>query len=296
MFNGNLELYRNTLIFSDKVESQLPRRYSDQTLAELARFMESRFSHSDLSSLFLYVSVPDAFQAGSNKHARSLNAIKYLSHVDDFTAEPEHAEALDLLFDQVVKRASQAFTGTDQMFGLSKPFNEIADSFRRALKADGYEIIEGNVVPADELEFELASETSILEQKLHTHGMSDALNTLKQAHQNFIDGHLESCNAMLRTSLEGVLKHIAIQIAGGIEKIPVNNSTHGVSPADARKYLRKENFFQEDEVEFVRTFYGYASSDGSHPGMSNESESRLRRLMVVALIQYCLEKFEARLT
>jgi hypothetical protein len=78
---------------------------------------------------------------------------------------------------------------------------------------------------------------------------------------------------MLRTSLEGTLKHIAIKIAGNQESIPANNPAYGVTPADVRRYLQQQGFFEQDEIRYIKEFYGYASTDGSHPGISNESES-----------------------
>lgn len=269
----------------------MPRRYSNKTLAILASFMEQYFNHAELGALFLYASVPDNSPSGANKLSRSLSAIKYLSYPDEFTGELEHADLLDLLFDEVIKRTRRVFEPEPY---LGSSTNETADSLKRALKADGYDIVEGKIVPSDDLEFELAAETSILEQKLQTHGMHDVINTLDQAHQNFIEGNYEACNAMLRASLESTLKHIAVKIARSETAIPVNNARYGVTPADVRRYLENEKFFQQDEINFIKEFYGYASTNGSHPGMSNQSESRLRRLMIVALIQYCLEKLESK--
>ncbi|MDL1902648.1 hypothetical protein FBR02_18000 [Anaerolineae bacterium CFX9] len=269
----------------------MKRRYSNKTLAALARFMESHFSHADLGALFLYSSVPESASSGANKLTRSLNAIRYLSRLDDFTGELEHADLLDLLFDEVIKRTRRVFESA-QYLGSST--SETADSLKRALKADGYDIVEGKIVPSDDLEFELAAETSILEQKLQTQGMPDVINTLDQAHQNFIEGNYEACNAMLRASFESTLKHIAIKIAGGAEKIRLNNSGQGLSASNIRIYLKEEGFFEEDEIKFIKEFFGYASTNGSHPGISNEAESRLRRLMIVALIQYSLEKLQSK--
>ena len=267
--------------------SVMPRKYSNKTLDEMARFIDAHFSHTEIDSVCLYTSVPDGFDRGPNKLARSLNVLKGLS----CSNEAEHAVTLDELFNEVVKRRQKAFEHSE--YSWTSP-DELAISLKRALKADGYDIVEGRIVPSDKLEFELTSETSILEQKLQTHGMLDVAKTLDQAHQNFIEGHFEACNAMLRTSLEGTLRHIAIKIASGQDKIPANNPAHGVTPADVRKYLHQQGFFEQDEIGYIKEFYGYASTDGSHPGMSNESESRLRRLMVVALIQYCLEKLESK--
>jgi hypothetical protein len=180
-----------------------------------------------------------------------------------------------------VKRKQEAFKNSEYSEELG---SKAVASLLRALKADGFEILDGRILPTDQLGNELTAEVSILNQRLQTRGMADISRLLDQAHQNFIEGRHEACNAMLRSSLEGTLKHIAAIAAGGPDKIPSSNLKHGPSPTDIRKYLRQVSFFEDDEIEYIKVFYGYASTDGSHPGLSNESESRLRRLMIVTLI------------
>jgi hypothetical protein len=265
----------------------MSRKYSNKTLDEMARFIDAHFSHTEIDSLLFYASIPPGFDSGPNKLARGLSVLKELSRSD----EEGHAEALDELFNAVIKRRQTSFEPPEYSWGTQ---DESALMLKRALKADGYDLVEGRIVPSDMLESDLASEMSILGSRLQDFGMHDVLKVLDQAHQNFIEGRFEACNAMLRTALEGTLKHIAAKIAGGIQKIPASNSVYGATPADIRRYLHQQGFFEQDEIGYIKEFYGYASTDGSHPGLSNESESRLRRLMIVALIQYCLEKRGAK--
>ena len=157
-----------------------------------------------------------------------------------------------------------------------------------ALKADGYEVEDGKLVPADSLEQELAQEINVLYKRLHSLEMDDTQNNLEQAHENFIGGNHEACNAMLRTAQESTLKHIAARFARGVEKIA--RARQYLTPVDIRKYLSATMLLSQDEREFVDALYGFASPHGSHPGMSDEAESRLRRLMIVAWVQYCSQK------
>jgi hypothetical protein len=267
----------------------MTRSYSNKTLAKLAYFMEKHFTHPELDALFLYASIPATATSGTSKLSRSLNAIKFLSRTEELSGEIEHSDLLDLLLDEIIIRKQHVF---DPSLYFGSSANEEANSLRYALNADGYDVVNGKIVSFDELEFELVSETSILEQKLQTHGMFDVIKLLDQAHQNFIESNYEASNAVLRASLESTLKHIALKIAGTETAIPASNARYGVTPADVRRYLENEKFFQQDEINFIKAFYGYASTNGSHPGMSNQAESRLRRLMIVALIQYSLEKLE----
>lgn len=247
--------------------------YSNKTLAALARFIDHKFTNPEMSVLFFSVSVPQGFDFGSSKLQRAFNVVTKLAAVEEF------AEILDELIQEVIAQKYYVFEYPE----------EIAQPLCRALKADGLEVREGRIVLVDSLETELVQESNILYERLQVLGMPDVHNNLEQAHENFIDGNWESCNAMLRTALEATLQHIAQRIAGSEDAIPRRNPNF-LTPADIRRYLADNGFNNEDEKAYTDALYGFVSPRGSHPGMSDEAESRLRRLIAVAWIQYSLEK------
>jgi len=165
----------------------MSRNYSNKTVVDMARFIDGRFSHTEIDTLFFSVSVPDGFDFGGSKLARSLSVLRRLSRSGE--ADPK---ILDELFNEVIRLKRRAFE--PPRYSSGSP-DELAASLKRALKADGYDVVEGTIVASDKLEFELASETSVLESKLQRHGMGDVAKTLDQAHQSFIEGRFEACNA-----------------------------------------------------------------------------------------------------
>jgi len=188
-------------------------------------------------------------------------------------------DTLDNLFNEAIIEMSYSFGEYSD-----KPTEELLGT----LKADGYEVEDGKLVPADSLEQELAQEINALYVRLSSLEMGDVQNNLEQAHENFIGGNHEACNAKLRTALESTLQQIAGRLAGSIEKIP--HARPYLTPVDVRKYLSSTEFLSQDEHEVVDALYGFANPHGSHRGISDEAESRLRRLISVAWIRYCLEK------
>jgi hypothetical protein len=255
----------------------MARKYSDKTLAAFVRFLDAKFTHAQKDVLFLSVSVPREFDIGGGP---GISGLRRASRVVTSLAEQQKfGDALDDLFNEAIAERSYLLGGYSD-----KPTEELL----RALKADGYEVEDGKLVPIDSLEQELAQEINVLYERLRSLKMGDVQNNLEQAHENFIGGNHEACNAMLRTALESTLKHIAVRFADGVDKIPLARSY--LTPVDIRKYLSATEFLSQDEREFVDALYGFASPHGSHPGMSDEAESRLRRLMIVAWIQYCLQK------
>jgi hypothetical protein len=226
------------------------------------------------------VVIPQGFDSGGTKLQRARQVITKLTEQEHVQ---EYAKKLDELIQEIIAQKKDFFERYDER---SRPLC-------RALRADGFEVREGRIVSVDNLEQELAQEASILYERLQSLHMADIQSNLEQAHENFIGGNEEACNAMLRTALEGTLQHIAAHLAGGIEKIP--HQRRHLSPVDIRDYLSVSEFLSQDERKFVDALYGFASPNGSHPGLSNESESRLRRLMIIGWIQYCIEKLIAKL-
>jgi hypothetical protein len=72
----------------------MARKYSNRTLDELAQFINAHFSRTEMDSIFLCISLPDGFDYGSNKLARSISVLKKLSSSE----EPQYADVLDALF------------------------------------------------------------------------------------------------------------------------------------------------------------------------------------------------------
>jgi hypothetical protein len=97
--------------------------------------------------------------------------------VTKLAKRPELEDTLDNLFNEVVAERSYAFGDYND-----RPTEELL----RALKADGYEVEGGELVPADSLEQELAQEINALYERLRPLEIGDVENNLEQAHENFI--------------------------------------------------------------------------------------------------------------
>lgn len=159
---------------------------------------------------------------------------------------------------------------------------------KRALYMDGIEF--GNSLAGD-----IANpieESSVLKISLNKLGLTRVQNFLDQSFNSFIQGDFEASNAISRTALEEIFQQIAKKISSAINyTIPLNRFGR-VEPKEYREYLYNTQFIDMSEKQFLDNFYYYASTDGSHPGVSSEAEARLRRFVVVAIILLFCEKLE----
>ena len=156
----------------------------------------------------------------------------------------------------------------------------------RALAGIGYEV--GQSLAGDLAE--PVEEQSRLESALANLGFGQVQAFLDQSLDNYLQGNYESSKAMARTALEHLVEQIARQISESRGNEPIPQQAKHLSPADYRRYLRSTGFLDDSEKDFLDKFYGYASTDGSHPGVSTEAEARLRRFVVVGIALLYLEK------
>lgn len=134
-----------------------------------------------------------------------------------------------------------------------------------------------------------SDEQSYLEIELQKLGLNTALKHLKQSYTTFKDGHYESSNAMARSALEDVVEKIADRISTMCdEEIPKRCAFY--TARDYRQYLLNKEYLDNSEKDLLDKLFNYASGDGSHPGISSESEARLRRFMIIGVCLLFLEK------
>jgi hypothetical protein len=194
------------------------------------------------------------------------------------------------------------FEGEPLLFRLLKDFLEIAkerlrsteyDKMIRTLLSEGIHI-EGTGI--ESLAGDLsrpAEEENFLFQRLKDFGFNDVIRFLQQSHRNYIQGNYEASNAMTRTALEEIVKLIALDISQvqGESISPSNPRATRPQPIDFRRYLKETGFLDGNEFNLLEAFYQFSSSAGSHGGLSDESDCRLRRFMMIGICLQYLEKF-----
>ena len=158
------------------------------------------------------------------------------------------------------------------------------ETLSHGLRVDGFDLLDGRVVPFISPSVEPAAEQGVLESRLDALGFSESRTHLDQAVDNAARGNWESANAQLRPFLEGLCDAIAQQLYEGEGKAP----TRG----DARQYLAAEGFIDEYEDKLLRAFFKVLHGGGSHSGTSKEADCHRRRLMAFSLANYYLDRLE----
>lgn len=265
-------------------ESQVTTpRFSNRTFSYIIDILADR-SDSQLGHFFFKYGLLNIYQQHGKPTAKKTKVRDVFQHL--ITAGDESAlDTLDLIVREVLK--IDVHTWLEKWQSGQESFSQVFPDLERALSADGFQVHEGELIPAISPSIEPVKEEGLVEKLLDKYGFAIAKNHLEQAFDNYLDGNWEASNGALRSFLQDVFDQIALKLW------PEEAAKKGAGGA-RRKLLQEKGFIDEDtEADLVRSFFKYAHGEGSHPGISDESDCRLRRYIAVALASYYLEKLGA---
>ncbi|MGB2809370.1 MAG: hypothetical protein WBC22_16630 [Sedimentisphaerales bacterium] len=231
------------------------------TISCLGKWSRSRIDH------FIYeLDIPDQLAVGDSKARLLLNIFQGLEN-----------EGREDLLRNIVFQALPQLQRDDQAW------------LKEALIKDGFVVGGGSIsedVPVAEenrtsLELLANRHAEELNIETLTHHLKENIDLFRQEKWDSSIGHA-------RNFVEQLLNDIAIAIAGK------NNENPDLSrPVRVREYLQTCGFFDEVEKrKLVEGIYGYFSEEGSHPGISEQSTSRVCMHILWAFAYYILEKFD----
>lgn len=160
----------------------------------------------------------------------------------------------------------------------------------RFLRLDGFDIGHDGLVRS--MPREITQEETVLEKALSRLGFELVIHHLNRSYEHYGDGQWDSANGQTRKVLEAQTRLIAEKIAQA-KKESIPHRFKDPRPTEIRGYLKNVGFLNNEEFELLSSFYGYASVKGGHPGLSDETDARIRRIIVVGLCQFYLEKLQA---
>jgi len=155
------------------------------------------------------------------------------------------------------------------------------DRLSEALARDGL-VLEGDRLvearPVDEPADEIAEEVTRLLGE--SEELAVARNHYEQAQRAFDRGDWEAANSQFRSAFDATYDALAAS----------KGCPRGRTGGRARMWLQDEAHIDEDEAELMKTFANFAGRAGSHAGLSDATDSQLRRHFATALIAFGVAK------
>jgi len=244
---------------------------SSRTIGVLAEAIEAGNSATTMGTLFLKANV-DVWEPAqaSNKLDR---AVKLLKGLRTENTEESNAGALELVRLMLAggKQRTAGFSSREPATWW-KPL-------RDAVAADGWEFDDESDRLVPTLPgVQVTDEVTWIERDLDLRGWKTAAGHYHQAIEAFAAGRWASANGQLRAFFEEVV----CRAAG----VPLGNGQvqKAFDALDAAGHLVK------GESEFGKALWKLLHANGSHPGLSDQDESRFRLLAMTGYARYLLRR------
>lgn len=258
---------------------------SQRTVGLIAQ-AASEFGHASLSTELLKAGLADGDPGQADRAGKSIARDKRAAAaVKDALAKkrwPELLALADTVLNLLASRGEMPSWATD--LGLS-------------LRADGYDAIvveredeapgfwgsptvsrTWKISPLGDEDVPLAANATALAEDLKSHGMDIAANHFDQAFQSLTAERWEAANGQLRATYEDVLIEVARTKFGWT----------GNSGGQALDVLHGKKALNGHEHDYLKGLWGMSHTNGSHPGMSNQTEAQIRMQSIVAAVRFIL--------
>ncbi|MFI0983597.1 hypothetical protein ACH4SP_42145 [Streptomyces sp. NPDC021093] len=178
------------------------------------------------------------------------------------------------------------------------------DALREALRSDGYELqtdVNGQgrsacrLLPSEPEAAPLAPQITALEAELAARGYADALGHYRLTVKHFAEQDHASSNGQLRAALESLIVNLAVDHTGYVDNNQANQGTNAINtlyvksgkpPAVLGKPLP-----ERDGGAMLHGIWHISHTNGSHPGLSDAQEARIRMQLITGLAQFLLRHF-----
>ncbi|WP_369253896.1 hypothetical protein [Streptomyces sp. R35] len=218
--------------------------------------------------------------------------------------------ASDEFFGDEAHQALLDFARALVEFNLRKDLRDLVEDLAESLRSDGYELIvqpevdlgafsgfrhKARILPTDPSWVPLHEEMTALEHELAVRGYIQALGHYKAAVKNFSEQDHPSSNGQLQTALEDLIVNLAIDHTGYTDSGRVNQGGLAIKSLYVRggqgRAVIGEPLPEKDGGTLIQGLWDISHLNGSHPGLSDAQEARIRMQLVTGGMQFLLRHF-----
>lgn len=256
-----------------------------------------KYSNSDISRFLLEHALENTdADMGNSKRERTNGLIRYLLQRPDAQTE-DGANLVDTIVRDLVQSAARSAQGSTP-WREPQPFAEAFPELARALKRDGFEVINGELRRVLPEALNLPAADDEVHARLREFGFDISTGHLDQAIQNHAQGNWAAANAQIRTYVESLFDEIAEKLAGPSATLPAPGHQRRIFLANLNPpfLLAPLNEWEGQGKGFLEGFLRRLHPEGSHPGLSDEDDSTFRLHVVLLVSRLLLQRLRARLS
>ena len=199
----------------------------------------------------------------------------------------------ELLVDTIVGKAASLLSSLETEHAWQGPstLSAVQTKFLRLLSLDGFSVVNGTLraaLPADLGVPAAEDETTRL---LNKHGFSVSGGHLRQALDVLGQGRWAGANAQLRTFLESLLDEIALKV-DPMASAAASGHPRRAKLAAAGFFYKELNEWDDNGKGFINGLMRRLHPEGSHPGLSEESDAIYRMQIVLMTARLLLLRLD----
>lgn len=261
--------------------------FSRATLVDIFSMLSNMQTHRELDELFLKYSLED-IAIGDSKLEKCLNIVKYLEkHTDELG--PLGGNLSYEIVEEIIKLA--LFKGEyDYELAEFKNYKNL----RKLLLKDGFDIDQGFLTRNNTEVLTIEHDKNLLNLLLNKYDFKIAKGHYEQSISAFTRGEWASCNAQLRSYVEEIFIKIAEEITGNNYYEDSQQAKIALSKCSPPIFIREYNEWLDNGKGFFETFWKRLHPEGSHPGLSEESDSFFRLQLVELVTLELMKRLDKR--
>jgi len=249
--------------------------FSQKTILELLDSLKFK-THDEVERFSIEFGIQDAI-SGTYLKEKTTSIAKHL------IANPEMIGPKDSnLAMEIIEYAINNHSGLES-------FPESYPKLAHSLDRDGFELTNNGLRRKLPTEFPIVEQEDQLISLLEKHAFNTAKGHYEQAVAAHARGEWAAANAQLRTFVEEFFNKTQTIVCPG----------QYTSSNERRIALAKEGFFIKEYNEylfngtgFVEGFWKRLHPEGSHPGLSEQSDSTFRLHLVILVVHHFLRRIE----
>ncbi|MER7750266.1 hypothetical protein ABT013_33925 [Streptomyces bacillaris] len=264
---------------------------SIRTLGRITEIAVDSCSGTELKNMLMMSELGDCVPPKFTSKAEMLRPALLNARISAAQQDNAHAHEALLEFVQLLVE------------GLKPDHRDKLPALTEAMSIDGYElqITENNskitcqVLPNEPAVAPLNPEITVLEAELKARGYTEALGHYQLAVKHFGEQDHASSNGQLRAALESLIVKVAVGHVGYADNGKANQGGIAIkslyTPGGKPPAVLGQPLPERDGGAMLQGIWDISHSNGSHPGLSDAQEARIRMQLITGLAQFLLRHF-----
>lgn len=251
--------------------------FSRKTLIELINALNFQ-THDEVERFGLEFNIEDSI-SGRWVKEKETSIVKYLASNPEAVGPNGSNTAIEII--EYAIKNHRAF----------ESFVESHSDLAHSLEKDGYELTSSGIKKKLPTEFPVVEQENQLISLLDKLGFSTAKGHYEQAIAAHSRGEWASANAQLRTFVEEFFNKTQDIVCPGHYS---SSNERKIALTKAGFLLKEYNEYLFNGTGFVEGFWKRLHPEGSHPGLSEQSDSTFRLHLVILVIHHFLIRLELK--